>query len=40
MIVNDELGKMGKEMIMIYLKALYQHYVGETEENHREHWEE
>jgi hypothetical protein len=32
--VNDELEKMLKEAVVVYFKALSQHFPGGTEENH------
>jgi hypothetical protein len=32
--VNDELENMLKEAVVVYFKALSQHFPGGTEENH------
>jgi hypothetical protein len=34
-IVNDEFGKMWKEVVIAYFKASFQNFPGGTEENHK-----
>jgi hypothetical protein len=33
-IMNDELERTGKEVVVAWFKALFQHLSGRTEENH------